>query len=161
MALSNVGWKGLKAIDKMLDILPEKLGGQKLRSAYRFALKPTVQKMRENLPPNRTGALWHATDMTIGGTKDINEMFALVGPRRNRTNINLEKIDKEIKEGETVVVPGKVLSQGDVSKKLKVVALNFSEKAKEKLLNAKCEVSNILDEIKKNPQAKNIKVLKK
>ncbi len=85
----------------------------------------------------------------------------LVGPRRNRTNINLEKIDKEIKESETVVIPGKVLSQGDVSKKLKVVALNFSEKAKEKLLNAKCEVSNILDEIKKNPQAKNIKVLKK
>jgi large subunit ribosomal protein L18e len=85
----------------------------------------------------------------------------LVGPRRNRTSINLEEIDKEIKDGETVVIPGKVLSQGYVNKKLKVVALNFSEKAKEKLLNTKCEVSNILDEIKKNPQAKNIKILKK
>ncbi len=86
---------------------------------------------------------------------------ALSGPRRNRININLEEIDKRAEDGETIVVPGKVLSLGDVSKKLKVVALGFSDKAKEKLLKAKCEVSNILEEIKSNPQAKNIKVLKK
>ena len=85
----------------------------------------------------------------------------LSGPRRNRININLEDIDKEAKEGETIIVSGKVLSQGDITKKVKIASLNFSEKAKEKLLNAKCEISNILDEIKKNPQAKNIKVLKK
>ena len=85
----------------------------------------------------------------------------LAGPRRNRININLEEIDKEAKEGETIVIPGKVLSQGEVSKKIKIVSLNFSEKAKEKLLNAGVELLNILEEIKKNPQAKNIKVLKK
>ncbi|MCK4647360.1 50S ribosomal protein L18e [Candidatus Pacearchaeota archaeon] len=85
----------------------------------------------------------------------------LAGPRRNRININLEEIDKESKEGETIVIPGKVLSQGEVSKKIKIVSLNFSEKAKEKLLNAGVELLNILEEIKKNPQAKNIKVLKK
>jgi large subunit ribosomal protein L18e len=85
----------------------------------------------------------------------------LSGPRRNRININLEEIDKEAKEGETIIVSGKVLSQGEITKKVKIASLNFSEKAKEKLLNAKCELSNILDEIKKNPQAKNIKVLKK
>lgn len=85
----------------------------------------------------------------------------LAGPRRNRSNINLEEIDKKAEEGETIVVPGKVLSGGDVSKKIKIASLNFSEKAKEKLLKAGIELSNILEEIKKNPQAKNIKVLKK
>lgn len=84
----------------------------------------------------------------------------LSGPRRNKTCINLEQISKNSKTGETIVIPGKVLSQGEIDKKVKVVALSFSEKAKEKLLSAKCEVSYILDEIKSNPSAKGIKILK-
>lgn len=83
----------------------------------------------------------------------------LSSPRKNKININLEKIDKETKQGDVVVIPGKVLSQGDINKKIKVVALNFSEKAKDKLLKSKCEVSTILEEIKKNPEAKEIRIL--
>lgn len=85
----------------------------------------------------------------------------LAGPRRNKVEINLEEIDKNSKDGETIVIPGKVLSQGDVTKKLKVIAFDFSEKAKEKLLSQKCSVSYIIDEIKSNPSAKGIKVIKK
>jgi len=85
----------------------------------------------------------------------------LVGSRKNWTNINLNDLDKEAKESETIVVPGKVLSVGEINKKLKIAALGFSEKAKEKLLSAKCEVSNIADEIKKNPEAKGIIIVKK
>ena len=84
----------------------------------------------------------------------------LSGPRKKRVNINLDGINKKVKEGETVVVPGKVLSQGEMNKKINVIALNFSEKAKKKLLKSKCDVSSIIEEIKKNPQAKNLKVLK-
>ena len=85
----------------------------------------------------------------------------LSGSKKNRLNLNLEDIDKESKDGETIIVPGKVLSQGELNKKLKIVALSFSEKAKEKLLKSKIETSIMLDEIKKNPEAKGIKVLKK
>ena len=85
----------------------------------------------------------------------------LVGSRKNWANLNLEEIDKNSKDKEIIIVPGKVLSQGEISKKIKIVALGFSEKAKEKLLNIKCEVSTILEEIKKNPDAKGIKVLRK
>jgi large subunit ribosomal protein L18e len=85
----------------------------------------------------------------------------LSSPRRNKICINLEQINKDAKAGEIVVVPGKVLSQGDIDKKIKVVAFSFSEKAREKLLSVKCEVSYILDEIKSNPSAKGIKILKK
>ena len=81
-------------------------------------------------------------------------------PRRNRMNLNLSDIDKLVKEGEKVVVVGKVLSQGDVSKKVKVVAIGFSESAKEKLLNSKCEAIYIKEEIKKNPDAKGLRILK-
>ena len=83
----------------------------------------------------------------------------LSGPRKNKINVNIEKINKETKEGDFIVIPGKVLSQGDIDKKIKVVALGFSEKAKDKLLKSKCEISSIIEEIKTNPEAKKIRVL--
>jgi len=85
----------------------------------------------------------------------------LSGPKRNNICMNLEEINKKAKAGETLVIPGKVLSEGEIEKKIKVVAFAFSEKAKEKLLSAKCDVSYIIDEIKSNPSAKGIRILKK
>jgi large subunit ribosomal protein L18e len=84
----------------------------------------------------------------------------LSGPRVNKLGVNLDRINKEAKEGDLIVVPGKVLAEGDISKKIKVVAFGFSEKAKEKILKAKGEVLTILEEIKKNPDAKGIKIIK-
>ena len=84
----------------------------------------------------------------------------LSGSRKKRANLNLEEINKKTKQEEIVVIPGKVLSQGEIDKKINVVALGFSEKAKEKLLKSKCEISNIIQEIKKNPDAKGIKILR-
>ena len=82
----------------------------------------------------------------------------LSGPRRKDLNVNLSQINENVKEGDTVLVPGKVLSQGDITKKIKIVAFKFSEKAREKILKAKIQTSNIIDEIKKNPDAKGIKI---
>ncbi len=84
----------------------------------------------------------------------------LSGSRRKRININLSDLSKSIESEKIVLIPGKVLSEGEMDKKAKIVALNFSEKAKEKLIKAGCEVSSILEEIKSNPEAKGIKVLK-
>ena len=81
-------------------------------------------------------------------------------PRRRRISINLDQINEESTAGETVIVPGKVLSQGELNKKIKLVALNFSEMAEEKLSKAKIEYSKINSEIKKNPEAKGIKILR-
>ena len=74
--------------------------------------------------------------------------------------VNLDKIEKESKEGDTIVVPGKVLSMGKLSKKIRVAAINFSEAAKEKLKNAKCELVSLEEEIKKNPEAKGVKTVR-
>lgn len=85
---------------------------------------------------------------------------ALSSPRVKKINVNLDKINKEAKEGDVIVVPGKVLAEGEITKKIKVVAFGFSEKAKEKILKAKGEVLTILEEIKKNPEGKGIKIIK-
>lgn len=84
----------------------------------------------------------------------------LSGPRRKRKNLNLNELKNlDIKE-KILVIPGKVLSDGEFDKKVKIVALTFSDRAKEKLLKAGCEVSNILEEIKLNPEAKGVKIIK-
>ena len=82
------------------------------------------------------------------------------GPRRKKVSVNLDEIDKETKEGDTIVVPGKVLGQGEISKKIRIAALSFSKDAREKLKEKKCEAVSILDEIKINPQARGLKILK-
>jgi len=83
----------------------------------------------------------------------------LSGPRKNLASINLSEIEKETKEGDTIVVPGKVLSQGEISKKIRISALGFSAAAKEKLEKTKNEVVSILDEIKQNPDMKGVNVI--
>ncbi len=88
----------------------------------------------------------------------IDVASVLTGSRRKRKNINLSEISNA--EGKIIAVPGKVLSQGEISKKIKVVALNFSDKAKEKLLKAGCEIVLLKDEIQKNKDAKDVKILK-
>lgn len=82
----------------------------------------------------------------------------LSAPRRNKIAVNLNEIEKATKEGDSVVVPGKILSQGEVSKKVAIVAFAFSGKAKEKLLKTKSQAVTILDEIKKNPEGKGLRL---
>jgi len=80
-------------------------------------------------------------------------------PRRKKSILNLDQIDNQTKEGDTIVVPGKVLGEGNVTKKLRIVALQFSEEARKKLKDKKCEVVTIKQEIEKNKDAKGVKII--
>ena len=54
-------------------------------------------------------------------------------PRRIRREVNLLRINKHTKDGDAIIVPGKVLSLGDLDHKVDVFALSFSENAKTKI----------------------------
>lgn len=82
------------------------------------------------------------------------------GPTRNYSSKNLFEIDKEAKANDIIVIPGKVLSKGELTKKVKIAALSFSEKAQEKAKQSKSELVTILEEIKKNPKGEKIKILR-
>ena len=51
---------------------------------------------------------------------------ALSIPKRKAISANLNEIENEAVHGETIVVPGKVLGKGDLSKKIKISAFSFS-----------------------------------
>ncbi len=77
---------------------------------------------------------------------------------RQRRSVNIYKIDKNTNENETALVPGKVLSEGELTKKIKVAAFNFSEKAKEKI-NKKGKAITIEELIKENPKGKDVRII--
>ena len=57
-------------------------------------------------------------------------------PKRRRVAVNVGKIDKYSSDGDMVVVPGKVLGDGEISKPVVVVAFSFSKSAEEKIKRA-------------------------
>ena len=64
-------------------------------------------------------------------------------PKRQRVSVNLYKLDKVVKNGEIAVVPGKVLSIGNITHPFELSAIELSDKAKEKLLEGGCKIVNI------------------
>lgn len=94
--------------------------------------------------------------------KQWNKVAELISSsRKQHIHMNLNEIDSKSESGETIVLSGKVLSQGDLNKKIKMVALGISDKAEEKLKKSGSEFKTILEEIKSNPDAKGIKIIKK
>ena len=81
----------------------------------------------------------------------------LSGPLSLYTKINLEDLEKI--KGNNILVVGKVLGQGDINKKMKIIALGFSESAKEKLKRAGCEIKTIKQELEKNPKLEGVGVI--
>lgn len=57
-------------------------------------------------------------------------------PARLWAEVNVGKLNLVTREGETAVVPGKVLSAGDIDRSVTVAAFRFSEKAREKITAA-------------------------
>lgn len=83
----------------------------------------------------------------------------LAKPRRNRVNVNISRLNRYTERGETVVVPGKVLGAGRIDHPITVAAFTFSERAEEKIRDAKGKTLSLLKLVKRNPKGSNIKLI--
>jgi large subunit ribosomal protein L18e len=89
--------------------------------------------------------------------KDI--ALRLEKPSRNWPEVNLERINKYIRENETALIPGKVLSPGKLTKKVSIAAWSFSDKSKEKITKAGGKTLSIQELVNNNPKGKDIRIL--
>lgn len=80
-------------------------------------------------------------------------------PRRNRKGINLFRLEK-LFDGKIMIVPDKVLGAGKVSKPIEVACLSISEKARQGIIDAKGKVYSLNELIQKNPEGKNLVIVK-
>ena len=76
-----------------------------------------------------------------------------------RTSVNLSRISRYTRAGETVIVPGKVLGAGKLNHQVKVAALQFSKQAEKKIVEAKGKCMTINELVDKNPKGSNVKII--
>jgi len=80
-------------------------------------------------------------------------------PTRIRRAVNLHKVEKYLKGGETALIPGKLLSVGNLTKKAEIAAYQASESAKEKIKKAGSKFLTIQELIEKNPAGKKVRII--
>ena len=80
-------------------------------------------------------------------------------PTRQRKIVNLSKINRFTAENEVVVVPGKVLSSGELGHKLIIAAFRFSASSIEKMKKSGSSAMSISELMKKNPSGKGVRII--
>ena len=80
-------------------------------------------------------------------------------PTKRRRAVNISKIDKVSEDNETVIVPGKVLAMGKLSKKLTIAAYRFSKSAQKKIQEQGSKTLSIKELIEQNPKGSKIKIV--
>jgi len=83
----------------------------------------------------------------------------LLRTRRKRIAINLSRVNRYTKEGETVAVPGKVLAAGEIDHPVTVSALAFSRQAIKKIEKAKGKCLSYKELLKKNPKGTRVRII--
>lgn len=80
-------------------------------------------------------------------------------PRRNWAEVNLSKLERNANEGDTVIVPGKVLAAGSLNKKITVAAYSFSDSANAAIQEAGGRGMTIRELISENPEGSNVRIM--
>jgi len=81
-------------------------------------------------------------------------------PRRDYATVNLSKINRYSLANDTIIVPGKVLSAGEIEKPVTIAALGFSKKASEKINSqVKCKCVGIEELMEINPKGSGVKII--
>lgn len=96
---------------------------------------------------------------TIIKLKKTNPLVAkeLSKPKRRWASVNLEELN-DLKGD--VIIAGKILGSGELTKKKKIVAWGASEKARERIKSAGGEFVSIVEEVIKNPELKNLELVR-
>jgi len=81
-------------------------------------------------------------------------------PRRRHAEVNLSRIERYAREGETVVVPGKVLGSGALRTPVAVAAVDFSSTAETKIEQADGEARDLASLVADNPEGSNVRVIR-
>ncbi len=76
--------------------------------------------------------------------------------RRKRVEVNVRKIEKYASEGSTILIPGKVLGAGRMTKKITIAAFSFSEGAKKAIIEGGAKMISINELFSQNSEGKSV-----
>jgi large subunit ribosomal protein L18e len=81
-------------------------------------------------------------------------------PKRNWAELNLSRLDRYAEAGDIVLVPGKVLAAGNITKNVTVAAYSFSEKAESAIKAAGGKTMTIADLMAENPKGSGVRIMR-
>ena len=81
-------------------------------------------------------------------------------PKSNWAETNLSKLDRYAADGETIIVPGKVLAAGSINKKITVAAYSFSAAAESAIVAAGGKTMTIAGLMEANPKGSNVRIMR-
>ncbi|MFH1750477.1 MAG: 50S ribosomal protein L18e [Candidatus Micrarchaeota archaeon] len=85
--------------------------------------------------------------------------FMLKKPSRQRVEINLNAISRIASDGDVLLVPGKVLGIGEITKKVKICAYRYSKSALTKMSKAGAQAVAIDSLIQTNPKGSKVRII--
>ncbi|MAG16046.1 50S ribosomal protein L18e [Candidatus Woesearchaeota archaeon] len=102
-------------------------------------------------------------DLKNKGHKDSSKLLLRLAndlrkPTRQRRVVNLSKINRYTKDGETIVVPGKVLATGELDHVVTIAAWQFSEQAIDKIEKSKSKALQISELINDDIKGKRVRI---
>ena len=109
-------------------------------------LQLLIEKLRHTSAKEGV-ALWKSIALTLAGST------------KKRPVVNISKIERYAGPNETVIIPGKVLASGQLSRAVQVAAFCYSKEAKQKIELAKGKAWTIPELIEKNPKGKEVRIL--
>jgi large subunit ribosomal protein L18e len=80
--------------------------------------------------------------------------------KRRRNAVNLSRIERHTKAGDTVAVPGKVLASGSLSHPVTIAAYSFSDGALGKITLAEGRAMRLTELLEEGVEPSRIKILK-
>ncbi|MDY6770942.1 MAG: 50S ribosomal protein L18e [Candidatus Nanohaloarchaea archaeon] len=83
----------------------------------------------------------------------------LQNANRKQVEVNLSTIQRHADDGDTVLVPGKVLGSGRLTKAVTVAAFDFTSSARQ-AVNDAGEVVHVEDLVDENPDGEQVRLLK-
>ena len=83
----------------------------------------------------------------------------LMAPQRNRVEKNLGDINRVTNTGDVIVVPGKILGTGAISKSITIACYAISAQAVKKLEASKIKRLTIEELVEKHPEGKGVRII--
>jgi large subunit ribosomal protein L18e len=119
--------------------------GKKMRKTNPYLINLVERLKRESF--EQKAPVW----------RDVAER--LMKPRRNWAEVNLSRIERYADTDDIIVVPGKLLGAGVISKKVTVAAFKCSEAAREKIAKAGGKSMSIEELLEINPKGSKVRIM--
>ena len=86
--------------------------------------------------------------------------YELAKSRRMWANVNLSKLERYAQKDNKIVVPGKVLGSGRLTKKLRIYAFEYSQSAKKGIAASGGNAEYLGDLFEKKPPCRELQIIK-